>query len=106
MIPSIVNFVYKAIKKVIQLSALKLNLHGENETLCVGNLQHQQPSLSTHWDYLSFDDRVQEFHAVIGEDREMVHIGDFVELSSSHYEEVVLAIYIYCRKLSLILYCS
>lgn len=89
-------------KTVVQFSAVKLNLPDiEDGTPCIANLQHQQPSFTFHWDHLSLDDRVQEFRAVIGQDREMVHIGDFVELSSSHYEEVCVSYFynftsIYC----------
>ena len=73
-------------KKIVSFSALKLKLL--DGTLCIADLQRQQSSFTTHWDHLSLNDKVQEFHAVIGKDRKMVHVGDFTELSSPHYEEV------------------
>ena len=77
------------VKQSVHLSAVQLNLpDAGGETVCMANFHCQQSPFTIHWDQFNLDDLVQEFHAVIGQDRELIHIGDFVKLSSTHYEEV------------------
>lgn len=67
---------------------MKLNLlDADNGTVCMANLRLQR-SFIVQWANLSLDGMVQEFRAVIGENGELVHCGDFVKLSSAQYEGV------------------
>ena len=52
----------------------------------LGDLQFQQPPFTLHFDHIQPDDAIGEFHGVIGQDGEIVHTGDYVELSSAHHE--------------------
>ena len=36
---------------------------------------------TAHWDHINHSEMVCEFHAVIGQDKELIHAGDFVELA-------------------------
>lgn len=76
-------------QKVKQFSSLLLNLpDASSRPLCIGNLD--QDLYVTHWDNVRLDENVCEFHGVIGQDKELIHLGYFVELAFAHYEEVLL----------------
>ncbi len=76
-------------KQIVLFSAMNLNLSlTQHGIVHIADLQLQHPPFTTHWDCLSLDDSVQEFHAVIGQDRELTHVGDFVKLCSIHCDEV------------------
>lgn len=70
--------------KAVLFSSLCVNiaeLHGAS----IATLQTQQ-LFTTHLNYLHPQELVKEFTAVIGQDRQLIHVGDCVELSSHHYE--------------------
>ena len=74
-------------KKVKQFSALALNLpDAPNRTVCIGDPDSHL--FATHWDHVRLDENIHEFLGVIGQDKELVHAGDFLELTFAHYEEV------------------
>lgn len=52
----------------------------------VGDLPLQQPPFAVHFDHVQPHEAVDEFHGVIGQDGELTHKDDYVELSSHHYE--------------------
>ena len=69
----------------MRLCDLELKL-AENPRATVGDLSSQQPSMTVHLDHLNLTDIVKQFCGVIGQNGELVHDGDFVELNSPHYE--------------------
>lgn len=52
----------------------------------LGDLQIQRPPFTVHLDYLNPTDIIKEFYGVIGQDGELIHAGDYVELRSAHHE--------------------
>lgn len=64
---------------VAQFSTMQLNLP-DAKGIILEDLPVQQPPFTVHWDHLSLDDTIQEFRGVIGQDGELVHVGDFVML--------------------------
>ena len=46
----------------------------------------RRPSLTVHLDHLNLTDIVKQFGGMIGQNGQLVHDGDFVELNSPHYE--------------------
>lgn len=62
-------------KKIKQLSALTINLPDvTTENLCLCDLDSNQ--FAVHWNHVCLDDKVHEFHGVIGQDKELIHTGD------------------------------
>jgi hypothetical protein len=76
----------------ILFSAVNLDLpDADSGVVTIAGLALQHPSFVTHWDNLKLDDKVNVFRGVIGQDRELVHVGDFVKLTA-HHEEVWLTV--------------
>ena len=81
--------------KVNKFSALVLNF--PDTTVCIGNLDLHV--YTACWD-VCLDEEVCEFHGVIGQDKQLIHTGDFVELTIAPYDEVPItyfhaAVYVY-----------
>ena len=74
----------------MQLGDLELNL-AENPTVpcTVADLSTQYHSLTVCMDHLKLTDTAKQFCGVIGQNGELVHDGDFVELNFSRYEVCV-----------------
>lgn len=67
----------------LQFSAVELNL---TQKVLICDLHLQQSQYAVHWDHLSLDEVIQEFHGVvIGQDGNLIHAGDFVMLSTERY---------------------
>ena len=60
----------------------------------MGELSSQQPPMSVHLDRSSWSDTVKQFCGVIGQNGELVHDGEFVELDSSHYGVGVVILFV------------
>lgn len=72
--------------KAVQFSSLCVNIAElPDASTCIATLQTQQ-LFTTHLNYLHPQELVKEFTAVVGQDRQLIHVGDCVELSSHHYE--------------------
>ena len=69
-------------KQTLVLSTLKLNLP-ELRGISLEGLPSVHP-FALHMNNLHLTDQVCEYSGVIGQDRELVHSGDFVQLSSCH----------------------
>ncbi|SMN01279.1 hypothetical protein SPONL_1900 [uncultured Candidatus Thioglobus sp.] len=81
--------VKQKVLKATPFSAVKLDLpDAQGGVVTVGNLSLQQPPFVIHWSQLKHDDLVHAFHGVIGQNRELVHTGDFVKLTAVFHEEV------------------
>lgn len=50
------------------------------------HLESQQPPFTLHFDHIQSDDVIREFLGFVGQDGELVHTGDYVELSLAHHE--------------------
>lgn len=76
------------------LSTFVLNLP-DAQDIPLGDLPIQQPPFTVHIECLHHDDLVHEFHGVIGKDGDLVQSGNYVKLSSSHFQVCGLALYTY-----------
>lgn len=74
-------------KKSVQFYAVQFELP-DAQGVALGDLPLVQPPFILHLDHLCLSDEIKKFQGVIGQDRELIHTGDFVLLSSVHYEEV------------------
>lgn len=70
--------------KAVQFCNLCLNMP-EQFGASVTTIQTQQ-SFTTHLNLLQPHDLVKEFTAMIGQDGQLIHVGDYVELCSPQYE--------------------
>ena len=94
-----INFVNQKVPQAIPFSAVTLDLPDvQGGVVTVTNLSLQQPPFDIHWSNLKHDDLVHVFHGVIGQNRELVHTGDFVMLTSVHHEEVCTFILIMLKE--------
>ena len=67
----------------LNASSLKLTL----PDVSLGDLQVQRPQhFTVHLDHIEPHESIEEFHGVIGQDGELVHKDDYVELTSCHYQ--------------------
>lgn len=71
----------------IRFSALQLKLPDAPGT-AIGELAAHQPPFTVYWDHIDLDDFILEFRGVVGQNGSLVHVGDFVMLSSVHTEQV------------------
>ena len=71
-------------KKAVQFCNLCLNLP-EQFRASITTIQTQL-SFTTHLNLLQPDDLVKEFTAVIAQDGQLVHVGDYVQLCSPQDE--------------------
>ena len=46
---------------------------------------HHQP-FDLHHDGIGTDDEVQTFRCIVGQDRKLIHVGDYMKLSRAHCE--------------------
>ena len=74
--------------KAVQFSSLCVNIP-ELYGASIATLQTQQLFM-THLNFLHPHELVQEFTAVIGQDRQLINVGDYVELRSPQYK-------VYCK---------
>ncbi len=75
-------------KRVVLFSVMNVDLpDAQSGVVTIAGLALQHSSFVARWDHLKLDDEVHVFRGVIGQDRELVHVGDFVKLTS-HHEEV------------------
>lgn len=49
------------------------------------SLGHLSPPFQVHYGELVPEGKVEIFQGVIGQDGELIHVGDYVKLSSPHY---------------------
>ena len=68
--------------KGVQFCSLCVNIP-ELLGVSIATLQTQQ-LFTTHLNFLQPHELVQEFKAVIGQDRQLIHVGDYVELCSQY----------------------
>ena len=52
----------------------------------LGDLPFQQPPFTLHFGHIQPHDMIEEFRGVIGQDGELIHTNEYVELRSAHYE--------------------
>lgn len=72
--------------KAVKFSSLCVNIPElPDASTCIATLQ-TEPLFTTHLRNLHPQELVKEFTAVVGQDRQLIHVGDCVELSSHHYE--------------------
>ena len=53
----------------------------------------QQP-FDVHHDGVDMEDQVEVFRSVIGQNQQMIHNGDYVKLTSEHYEVGIAIFYV------------
>ena len=67
-------------------SSLKLMMP-DTAGVSLADLQLQRPQLFTiHLNHIEPHEPLEEFHGVIGQDGELIHKDDYVELTSCHYQ--------------------
>ena len=72
--------------KAVEFSNLYVNIAElPDASTCIATLQTHQ-LFTTHLNYLHPQELVKEFTAVVGQDRQLIHVSDCVELSLHHYE--------------------
>lgn len=70
-------------KNCSSLNASSLGLMSDAPNNSLGDLQLQQPQhFIIHLDHVQPHEPIEEFHGVIGQDGELIHKNDYVELSS------------------------
>ena len=69
----------------MRYSTLQLNFPDALGVAMCDLSRHQQP-FDVHHDGIGMDDEVRTFKCVIGQNRKLIHMGDYVKLSHAHYE--------------------
>ena len=83
-----ITYIQQVKSKGMMFSALQVDLPDAPGTM-LGDLSTQ--NFTVYWDHFSLHDAIHEFHGVIGQERQLVNVGDFVFLSPAQHEVILIS---------------
>ena len=70
-------------RSTVLFSTMNLDMPDfESRTVTIADIQHLP--FVAHWNHLRLEDEVHSFRGVVGQDRELIRVGDFVKLTAKY----------------------